>query len=152
MIAGTVWPNQIKDEPEVKGKGLTSEDDVEDVLDRVGDEVTATAGKTSTLEHIDDVVHHDVHTGQLTPHLQAGTETDTAEDTRLEQIEVGLGTLCALKLDLLLDLSELQLHKLGVGVSMTVQVRENDESFLLTVVVNEPTGRLKPKRYDGSIA
>ena len=36
--------------------GRTSEDDVEDILNRVGDEVTTTTSKTSTLEDVDDVV------------------------------------------------------------------------------------------------
>lgn len=69
---------------------------------------------------------------------------DTAEDTRLEKVEVGLGALGALKTDLLLDFGELKLHKLVVGVALAVKVRQDLEGLVRPVVVNEPTRRLRP--------
>ena len=40
----------------IESEILTGEDDVEDVLDGVGDEVAAATSKTCTLEHVDNVV------------------------------------------------------------------------------------------------
>lgn len=141
---------------------LTGEDHVEYVLNGVGDQVGATASETGTLEDVDNIVptrdqlvrrrvipmisldvHHDVHAGKLRPHLQAGTETNTAEDARLQQIEVGLRSFGALEDDLLLDLRELELYELVVDISATVQVGKNDECFLLTVMIDQPTRTLR---------
>ena len=141
----------------------TGEDDVEDVVYAVGDEVGTTAGETCTLEHVDDVVpeleldgvttenaevyvHHDVHTGELRPHLERSTERDTAEDTRLEEVEVGLGALLALKVDLLLDLRHLQLDELVVRVALPMQVRQDLQRLLVAPVVDEPTRTLRKNR------
>ena len=67
---------------------------------------------------------------------------DTAEDTRLEKVEVRLGALGALETDLLLDLGELELHEVVVGVALAMEVGEDLEGLIRAVVVDEPTGRL----------
>ena len=127
----------------------TGEDDVENVVYAVGDEVGTTAGETCTLEHVDDVVpeleldgvttenaevyvHHDVHTRELRPHLHGHAETDTAEDARLQEVEVGLGSLGTLELYLAANLLELEKHKLVVLVALAVKISENLERLILT--------------------
>ena len=88
-------------------------------------------------------VHHNVHSGELTPHLERSTETNTAENTRLEEIEVGLGTLLLLEPDLVLNFGNLELHELGVGVTLTVEIREDLYGFGVPFVINEPTWTLR---------
>lgn len=112
--------------------GRDREHDVEHVLNRVRDEVATAAGKASALEDVDDVVHHDVHARQLRPHLERRAERDTAEDTRLKEVEVGLGAFGALKADLLLDFVDLELHEFVVRVTLAVQVGEDLERLVLT--------------------
>lgn len=100
-------------------------------MDGIGDEVTTTTCETGTLEDIDNVVHHDVHSGKLRPHLQGSTETDTAENTRLEKIEVGLGTFSSLKLNLFLNLGVFELYEVVVLVTPTMEIGKDLQSFLI---------------------
>ena len=96
---------------------------------------SAATGEASTLEDVDDVVHHDVHAGELRPHLERSTETDATEDTRLEQVEVGLGTFGLFKVDLLLDLGIFELDEVVGLVSSAVKVCKDFEGFFVALEV-----------------
>lgn len=80
--------------------------------------------------------HHHVHPAQLRPHLERHAERDTACDAGLDEVGVGLGTLGALKGDLLLDLGELELHERMRRVAAAVQVREDLERLLLAAMAS----------------
>ena len=123
----------------------TSKDNVQDVLNRVGNEVSTTSCEASALEDVNDVVHHDVHTRQLRPHLQRGTEADTTDDSRLDEVEIRLGSFGALKFDLAFNFGVLELHKLISRVTLAVQVGKDLECFSVTIMVHEPTGRLNAR-------
>ena len=131
----------------------------------VGNEVSAPASESGALEHIDNVVHHDIHASKLTkrnqcrpslsrginvpPHLQASTEDDTTEDIWLEQIDVALCTLCPLEINLLPDFLELELHEGVVFVSLAMQVGENLERLILVSMVEQPSrGLREPEHAD----
>ena len=55
------------------------------------------------------------------------------EDSRLEKIQVRLGTLGTLKVDLLFDLLKLELHECIVRITSTMEIREDLECFILPV-------------------
>lgn len=134
-------------DPEDGGDG---ESDVENVVDGVGDEVDPATGETGTFEDVDDVVHHDVHTGKLRPHLDSAAEVDTPQNAGLEEIEVGLGTFVTLELDLGPDFSVLEKDELILLVASTVKVGEDLEGLGFAALVEQPTGRLgEPEHADG---
>jgi hypothetical protein len=118
---------------------LTGGDDVQDILDGISNQVTTCTGETCTLEDVDDVVHHDIHTRQLRPHLKGTSEEDTASDTGSEQVKVGFGTFSALKMHLGLNFLKLEHHKLVLLVTTTVKISKNLKSFFFAVMVDEPT-------------
>ena len=68
---------------------------------------------------------------------------DTAEDTRLEKVEVRLCAFRTLEPNLLLDLCEFELDELRVRVAFAVQVSEDFEGFFMSVVADKPTRTLK---------
>ena len=102
-------------------------------MNGIGNKITTTTCETGTLEDVDDVVHHDVHSRQLRPHLERSTETDATEDTRLEQVEVGLGTLGLFKVDLLLNFSIFELDEVVGFVSSAVKVCKDFEGFFVPI-------------------
>lgn len=65
------------------------------------------------------------HTSQLRPHLLRAAEEDAAPDIWLEKVEVRLGGLRLVELDLLLDLEVLEAHKLVCGIAGGVDVGED---------------------------
>lgn len=80
--------------------GGDGEGDIEDVLHARGDEVATAAGEARALEDVGDVVHHDVHAGELGPRLEGHAEPDAAEHAGHDKVRVGLGALGALERDL----------------------------------------------------
>ena len=120
--------------------GGDSKHHIEYILHGGRNEATPPTCKTRTLEYVRDVVHHDIHPGELRPHLERHAEADATEDARLEEVEVGFGALCALECDLLFDLGELELDKLVGRVSVGMDVGEDFEGFAFTVFVYEPAG------------
>jgi hypothetical protein len=78
-------------------------------------------------------VHHDVHTSQLTPHLQRSTQHNPPRNRRLQKVEVRFGTLLTLEFDLFLDFSEFKLDELVILVSTTVEVGEDLKGIFLTI-------------------
>jgi hypothetical protein len=78
-------------------------------------------------------VHHDVHTSQLTPHLQRSTQHNSPRNRRFQKVEIRFSTLRTLERDLFLDFGEFQLDEFVVFVSSTVEVGEDLESIFLTI-------------------
>jgi len=105
--------------------GGDGEYDVEDVLDGVGDKVTTATCETCTFEDIYNVVHHNIHSAKLRPHLERTTETNAAENTRLEEIQVRLGAFSTFKVDLMFDLLVFENNKIVALVTSTVKIGEN---------------------------
>lgn len=82
-------------------------------MDGRSDERSPSSSDTSRLEDIDDVVHQDVHSTELGPHLQAATQEHSSEVFRLNQVSVRSGSLRQVELGsflhlVVLDASELR--------------------------------------------
>jgi hypothetical protein len=77
--------------------------------------------------------HHDIHTRELRPHLEGTAQTDTTQNARFEQVEVGLGPLGALKVDLALDFLVLENNKVVVLVALAVEVSQNLQGLILPI-------------------
>ena len=101
-------------------------------MDRIRDKVSTATCQTSTLEDVDDVIHHHVHAGQLGPHLEGAAESNTTPDTSFEQVGIGLGALAAFEVHLLLDFLEFETNEVIVAVSLAVEICEDLECFVLT--------------------
>ena len=69
----------------------------------------------------------------MRPHLERSTETDATEDTGLEQVEVGLGTLGLFKVDLLLNFGIFELDEVVGLVSSAVKVWKDFEGFFVAI-------------------
>lgn len=72
-----------------------------------------------------------VHTTELRPHLQRGTQPYSPQDARLEQVSEGFGTLCPLEVDLVFDFLEFENDEVILLVASTVEIRKNLKGFYL---------------------
>lgn len=86
-----------------------------------------------------DVVHHDVHTGQLTPDLGEDTDMGTVDHVGLEELEIGDISISSFKLADIPDLLQLSLDKGRVWVTVAVDQSENSVALLPPVLTGEPS-------------
>jgi hypothetical protein len=132
------------------GSQLTRERDVQNILHGIRNQVRPPARQPGALEDIHDVIHHNIHPRQLAPHLQTASQRHPSEHLRLQQIHITLRPFLPLKLHLLTNLLKLEPHQLRVGVSPTVQIRQNRTRLLGSAVVHEPARGLgEPEHAEG---
>lgn len=82
---------------------------------------------------------HDVHSAELRPHLNTHSKNNTLEDTGFREFSVRRNSFLAFKTNDLLDLLILRKHLRVVKISASVDVGENTESFIPSVLVGQPT-------------
>lgn len=123
--------------------GRDGHEDVEDVLDGGGLEVSVLASDSGTLEDEDNVVHGDVHAGKLRPRLEGNSEEDTAGVGGLEEFGVRAGGESAVEGDGILDFLELGLDIGVVLVTVSAQVSKDLKSLLGTALIGQPTGGVR---------
>lgn len=124
--------------------GRESKGDVDDVLNRGSEEGRTDAG---SLHDVDDVVHHDVHTAELRPHLNGHAEDDTLEHARSDESLERRDGLLTLEAKSFLNLVVLGKHLGVVDIAASVKVGENLKSLLPAVLAGEPTGRARQEEH-----
>lgn len=122
-------------------QGGDGHDDVQHVLDGARKQHGVTSG-AGHLENVHDVVHHDVHTAQLLPHLSGKTHDGLGEGFFAEQVLVAEVEGDLVDDDLFADFLELELDLWVVEVAVGADARHHLAGLLPAVVVGEPTGRL----------
>jgi len=131
-------------DPENGGNG---EAHVEDVLNRGSDQTGTSTNETGATENVENVVHHDVHSGHLGPDLKEETQEDTTEDTGLEEIQPRFGTLGTLESNGLHNFVVFELNELILSIALAVKIGQDLESFVIAVVINQPTRRFREPHH-----
>ena len=113
---------------------------VDDILNG-GGEQQVVATKTSHGKDVTNVVHHDIHAGELRPNLGKDADVGSVDHVGLEKLEVGNVGVAALELAHILDLFEFAEDEGIVLVAFGVDKSENLMRLLPAVTAGQPTRR-----------
>ena len=143
--------------------GREGKSDIDDVLDRGGEQLVSDAG---TLHDVDlmqlleinsswkmftdktyNIVHHDVHSTKLRPHLNAHTENHTLEHAGSNKSLEACNRLFTLEPNRFLDFAILGKDLGIVQVAVSVKESEGLVGFIPAVFASEPTRRLGEEEH-----
>lgn len=104
---------------------------------------------TSHLEHVDNVVHHDIHTSKLLPDLGPQADQGTVERVLSEQINDGDLLGGSLDLDIFTDLLNLKRNVGVVDVTAGLNHGDDVDGFFPATLLGEPSGGFSKDKGTG---
>ena len=128
------WPTSPAINVEQRRNG---EDDIDDVLDRRGNEQIV-ASETSHGEDVDNVQHHDVHACQLGPDLGEDSDVGSPDHVGLDEFQEGGICVVAFEFVHVLDFLKLLPHKVAVGIAFTMDKSQDSMALLPSVLTSQP--------------
>lgn len=126
--------------------GRDGHNDVNNVLDGARNEEVVSL-ESSHSEDIGNVVHHDVHSGQLGPDLCEDADMCAVDHVRLNEFEVADVGVVALKLAHRLDFLVFAEDEGSVGVAVSVDKGENRKTLFPPVFAGEPAGGFRKNHH-----
>jgi hypothetical protein len=113
-----------------------SHDNVDNVLDGGGEEWIVDTG---SLHNVNNVVHHDVHSAELRPHLNHHPEADALDDSGLEELSDGGSLILTLEADRFLDFLVLGKNLGVVWITSSMDIGKNAEALFPSILRSQPT-------------